>query len=616
MSDVTRGDVLKAEFEKWLVEKKTFTQSSVAKSIGRLQNLSSNKNSISVFEIDKLDSLKRLQKSIIKTIYFKQFPANDRISCIIAFKLYIEFLSQLDVVLMAEGKIQADYHELESGFSSQKFEYADSSKVFNRNSPITVVLHDQQYQLLIEALRHDNIVTLGQLADINVVSYINSKNLYSWKERLIVWKGLRVSLDPYRSTFKALMQIPDEDASDVDERISAVIDYNLQKMDISTERLSVIAEKSSIADISTQVVVDIARFIKKCGLFGCSSGDIQRYSQLKNRTIVNLLAENNNIVEICKGKYIHRDCIVDLEEAADTIKSILLAQFEQFMGYSSARLLYDTVRIDLSMFLNDNDFDNIDTIYHLAKHLFSKESYGGETYVFYGNTHIWRQEPDYPKSVKGLLIHNARMAQSTIGLEECETFLRKLGFSAGNTKQQMQITLEPTFLQYDVDKYLLGETLCINEQWTDSLTKSLVELFEDIGFVISRDIRNEWYQALPSLPFGLPWTRLLLQEILAYYPTIGYRTISALAGQTTDTIHAAIVPKESSICTFSDFVSALFLHEKMSWQRLAAEELRLLLRQRGVLAGNELYCNMSKALDDYRFAWDNENKTVLINVGC
>ena len=757
MSDVTKGDDRK-EFEKWMVEEKFFPQINVAKSIDRVQNLPS----ISVFEIDKVDNLVRFQKSIMKTLYFKRLSASHRISCIITFQLYKEFLSQrteeqisdvkidvvgaqANVVISAEGSVQAHYSDLKTGFSPQPIEYVDTSKVFNCNSLITVVMHDQQFRPLIDALHQDNIVTLGQLININVISYINSKNLYSWKDRLIVWEGLRLLLDPYRSTFenKILMQTPNPDVSDVDELISAVtankglnkadirnrksytqrkpqkfilqgvefsvtcwievligvcealfkrypsqmaalqdqpvgkgglpvfgrnrnkflyaktlsnelyvdaqlsaygvlynsravcqkcgiepdelevftkskkaFEANSQVQDKHAGRLSVIAKKSSSDSVSTQVVADIARFIKACGLSGCSSGDIQSYSQLKNRTIVNLLAENANIVEICKGKYIHRDGIVDLEEAANTIKSILVGQFEQFLGYSSARLLYEAVRIDLSMFLNDNDFNDIDTIYYLAKHLFCKESYGGEMYIFYGNTHIWRQEPDYPMTVNGLLIHYARMAQNRINLEECESFLRKLGFSAGSTKHQMQNTLEPTFLQYDADEYLLGETLCINEQWTNSITKNLDELFKYNDFVISRDIQNEWYAALPSLPFGLPWTRLLLQEILSYYPDIGYRTISALAGQATDTIRAAIVPKESSISAFADFVSAFFLYEEIPSQRLSAEELRSLLRQRGILEGNELYCNMSKALDDYRFAWDNENKTVLVNVGC
>lgn len=364
--------------------------------------------------------------------------------------------TQADVVVSVEDKIQEDYSELGSGLSPQVIENANTSKVFNRNSPITAVLHDEQYHPLIDALYQDDIATLGQLMDMNVVSYINSKNFYSWKERLIVWEGLRVLLDPYRSTFenKAMMQTPNADASDEDELMSVVtVNKGLHKADIRNRKsyahmkpqkfilqgkefavtywievfigvceelfercpsqmealtdqpvgrggqplfgrnrytfiyaktlsnglyvdaqlsayavlndaravcqkcgnepdefevfvkskkafrsesqmqdepvgqLSVIAEgKSSTDSISAHVVADIACFIKECGLSGCSLGDIQLHTQLKNRTIVNLLVEDSNIVEIGKDKYIHRDGIVDLEEAADTIKSILAAQ--------------------------------------------------------------------------------------------------------------------------------------------------------------------------------------------------------------------------------------------------------------------------------------------------
>lgn len=503
MDNVTVGDVCKAEFEKWLTDKKKKSQKNVSKNIEWLRRVSSYKNNISVFEIGEVDNLKRFQKSIMKTIEFKRLPGNDRITCMIAFYFYIAFLLQ-----------RTD---------------------------------EQVSDVLTEVVGAQTYVVVAAEKEIQA-------------------------------------------------------DNNIAE------------EKVSAAKNLSQVGTNIALFIKKNGLSGCSLRDIQCQTQLKNKTIVNLLADDTNIIEIGKDKYIHRDSIVDFEEAAATIKNILTIQFEQFQGYSSARLLYDAVRIDLSLFLNDNDFDDNVTIYYLAKHLFSKEKYGPQEYVFYGNTHIWLQEPDYPKTVKGLLIHYARMAGNTINLEECETFLKKLGFSAGNTKQLMQITQDSTFLQYDKDEFLLGEKLSINEQWIICVAKSLDDLFADNEFVISRDILDEWYEALPSLPAGLYWTRLLLQEILGHYPEIGYRTIAALAGQTIDTIHAAIVTNDSPVRTFADFVSVFFFQEKLPAQRFTAEEVRLLLRQRGVVEGNELYLSMHKALDDYRFAWDNEHKSVFVNM--
>ncbi|MEN6325743.1 MAG: hypothetical protein ABFD18_06015 [Syntrophomonas sp.] len=756
MGNVNISDVRKAEFEKWILENKTFSKKRVTKIIEHLQNMSSLNNGFPVFEINEVITLKEFKRSIMKTKYFRQLPRISRSEIGFNLDIYEEFLHQRaakltnDVLykttnkqtnMVAGVEDKKDYSKLQTSYQKIK-KIDDASIVLNRDNLITEVLHDKKYKSLVDALRHDGIITLGQLIDINVISYVNSKNLYSWKERLAIWEGLKKILDSYRKTVeeKVIMQTSNAEVKELEEQSSTLReDKCFHKVDISNkksymnmkpqkfilqgkefivscwievligvceelfkrypaqmtaliekpvgrgerplfgrnrkwyskvlknglcldarhsatsvlnnaravckkcgidpeelevfvekekslmpnpkinedpEHLSVITDdKNSNTSNSTKERADIERIIKECGLTGCSLQDIQQYFPLKKKTIVDIIVEDNNIIEIGKDKYIYRDIIVDLDEAGDSIKSILIEQFEQFDGYSSNRLLYDAVRIDLSLFLNDNDFDDIDVIYYLAKHLFSKENFGGENYVFYGNMHIWQHEPDYPKSVKGLLIHYARMAQNSISLEECESFLKKLGLSATNVKQLMQITLEPTFLQYDEAKYLLAETLYIDEQWTNIIAKGIGKLFDDNDYVIIRDIQKEWYEALPSLPFGLPWTRLLLQEILGYYPEIGYRTISALAGQNTDTIHAAIVPKDSNISTFADFVSSFFLYEKIHSQRLAAEELRLLLRQHGVLEGNELYWTMHKALDDYRFAWDNENKTVFVNVG-
>ncbi|MPN36118.1 hypothetical protein SDC9_183623 [bioreactor metagenome] len=45
---------------------------------------------------------------------------------------------------------------------------------------------------------------------------------------------------------------------------------------------------------------------------------------------------------------------------------------------------------------------------------------------------------------------------------------------------------------------------------------------------------------------------------------------------------------------------------------MATEELRTLLRDVGMLEGNELIYNLHKALKDYRFAFTDENRMVKI----
>jgi len=360
----------------------------------------------------------------------------------------------------------------------------------------------------------------------------------------------------------------------------------------------------------------IESFIRKSGVKPNTLDDIQKVVPGITRVALSrILDASTQFVEISKGMYIHRHNIVDLEEAAETMLQIMRSQFDQFDGYTNIRLLYYAVRNDLSLFLNDNDFDNMENVYYLVKHLFSKECYGYAQFICYGNMHIWEREPDYPKSLKGLMINYARNSEGVITREECEAFLDKIGSGQTNINQILQISQEPTFLQYDEECYLISETIPIDDSWKAQVTCCLNELFEDAEYVIQRDICSGWFNKLPTLPFNLKWTPLLLQEILAFNSDIGFRTIPALYGQALDTLHAAIVEIDSHLQSFADVVY-VYVRENMNLpQRMFAEELRQILRDAGMINGNELVLNMHKALDDYRFAWSDGNKRVHIYGG-
>lgn len=378
------------------------------------------------------------------------------------------------------------------------------------------------------------------------------------------------------------------------------------------------------ADYSTALPVteidnrQLESYLKSRGLSACTIDEMITGANQPPRmraAIVRAVEANAQIVEIAKGRYIHRSCIVDMEEAAKIMLNILRTQFRQFDGYSNYRLLFDAARIDLSLFMNDNAFEDEATIYSLAKHLFSKEGFAGQHYCFYGNMHIWEQEPDFPQSLKGLLIHRARLAGGRISRAECEAFLDKIKMGQSNFNQAIQAAADSTFIQYDSGEYLLSETLHIDDAWRERVKKALDELFEENDFIILRDISEAWYKKLPELPLGLPWTPLLLQEALYYNKPIGYKTISAPLEQNRDTVAAAIVTAGSDYKTFADVVSAYLCNKMELPQRMSAENLRLLLREAGMIEGNELISNMHKALDDYRFAWSDGNKMVYIQKG-
>ena len=133
-----------------------------------------------------------------------------------------------------------------------------------------------------------------------------------------------------------------------------------------------------------------------------------------------------------------------------------------------------------------------------------------------------------------------------------------------------------------------------------------------MAYVIPRDISAAWLTTLPSLPHGLSWTLLLLQEVLDKYPMVGFKSISPDLNQTHDTLAAAFVPLNSPLPTFPDVVT-LFMEERHKLpMRMLGEDLRLELRNAGMLENNEMIYALPKALDDYRFAWSNENKTVYV----
>lgn len=359
----------------------------------------------------------------------------------------------------------------------------------------------------------------------------------------------------------------------------------------------------------------INEFLLSTGFQATHLKELREKFDIYSDDLIQIINHNPQFVEILDKQYIHRDNIIDLDVAVDDMETILTAHFNQFLGYSNNQLLYKALRINNMLFLNDNDLDDMEKVYFLARHVFDREQKLGTPCVFYGNKHIWQKAPDFPKSTFGLLINYARSKDSLITREECETYLEKICITVTSIRQILKIGSADTFLQYDTDQYLLKESLKIDGEWLQQLNECLAALFAETDFAIIRDINKEWYQKLPQLPYGLQWTPLFLQEVLYCEKVIKYRTITAIKGQRYDTLHAAIVPENSDIETFGDVVYNLLFTEKMVGKRYEGEELRQILKKYGLIEKNELYASMPHALADYRFAWDSDKKTVFINGG-
>lgn len=356
-------------------------------------------------------------------------------------------------------------------------------------------------------------------------------------------------------------------------------------------------------------------YLYTVGLKGATVKDIIQAIQPGAAALptVHALEASMNIISMPGNRYVHINSFVDLDEAEEVIDRILKTHFAQFGGYSNNQLLFGAASKELSMFLNDNDCENIESVYAIARFFFEKKAVAGTPYKFY-MSHIFEKEPDYPMNLRGLMIHLARSNGGILYALDAKDYLHKIMLSYGGIGQLLQLGSSNTFLIYDSERYLLSEAIGIDDIWCNKINRRLDDLFRtaNVAYVIPRDISAGWLATLPPLPNGLDWTPLLLQEVVDKFPAIGFKTISPALSQTLDTLAAAFVPSDSPLQTFPDVVS-LFMQEHHDLPiRMQGEDLRLELRDAGMLENGEMIYALPKALDDYRFAWSNENKTVFV----
>ena len=381
---------------------------------------------------------------------------------------------------------------------------------------------------------------------------------------------------------------------------------------------STIRDKKNIERSSFEHGVPIDKseaYLYTVGLKGATVKDIIQAIQPDAAVLptVHALDNSMNIISMPGNRYVHVGSFVDLDGSEEVIGRILKTHFAQFGGYSNNQLLFGAASQELSMFLNDNDCENIESVYAIARFFFEKKAVAGTPYKFY-MSHIFEREPDYPMNLRGLMIHLARSNGGLLYASDAKDYLQKTLLSYGGIGQLLQLGSSNTFLIYDSERYLLSEAIGIDDTWCNKMNEQLDDLFRtaNVAYVIPRDISAGWLATLPPLPHGLAWTPLLLQEVVEKYSAIGFRTISPALSQTHDTLAAAFVPSDSPLQTFPDVVS-LFMEEHHDLPiRMQGEDLRLELRDAGMLENGEMIYALPKALDDYRFAWSNENKTVFV----
>lgn len=306
------------------------------------------------------------------------------------------------------------------------------------------------------------------------------------------------------------------------------------------------------------------------------------------------------------------DNFVDLDEAKKILRGILERHFAIFGGYSNNRLLFRAATQELPMFLNDNDCATVDKVYAIAKFLFEEKT-SGKSYKFY-EPHIFEREPKYSPNLKGLMIHLAEQNGGILNRSDAKEYLRKIMFGYSNLKQILQIHSSKTFLMYDTENYLLSASIGINAAWCRQIHEKLDDLFRtaDVAYIIPQDINQFWLDTLPVLSQNLKWTTILLQDVLNKYPAVGYRALPNEVIRSRQSLAAAFVPISSTLMSFADVVTLRIKENYRLPIRMSVENLRKELRAAGILMNNEPVNALSKVLDDYRFAWSNDNQSVYV----
>lgn len=372
-----------------------------------------------------------------------------------------------------------------------------------------------------------------------------------------------------------------------------------------------------ISLVSQELIQDVEKVVLDADLDGIALSALYGKIHASDNAIREAVSASSKITSLA-GKLYHEDAFVDWDDGASQMEQLLEKLMERNDGYVSDAQLYEYVRAEMRMFLNDNGISSSAMVYDLARHLFEKAGYHGKHYAFSNKTHISRVGDEKIGSVLDVIRRYAREQGGIFEEDNLVQHLQKIGLKTGNLHGQMKLNEEPIFLYYQPDVLITGESLQLNEAWFAKAQQALDKLFSDLGdHIVLRDIQPWWYSLLPTLPGDRPWTPLLLQSILGFYSKkLGNATtICGMTSQSKDTLHAMLVSGSSEIQTFSDAVAAWYVDDGITGKRFLAEDLRELLVKRGLLAGSELYGRLHKALaNDPRFAWSADNATVTINL--
>lgn len=458
------------------------------------------------------------------------------------------------------------------------------------------VYNPESQKIIISRHDYDNT----KLRLMNPEAYIDSDLSLDQVRQYIAWVIKRCDAVPQEYT--------------VEEKTKSGESSQRKPADLSAENLQKATETSTLS-IDPSLVREAEDYLLQCDSTGATYDELQSklcYTMVGTKEIV---AQSPHIIDMSRRLY-HEEALVDFEEGADTLEAVLDKLLKKNNGIATAKHLYEYARSEMAMFFNDNGITDQQSVYDLARHLFEKLKYHGKHYVFKSNMYI--SLPDVSAdSVIDIVTKYAREKESTVTFKEVESYLAGLGSNTGNLRGLMRIDKEPVFLIYAENEYLLTELMHIDADYLESIHCALRRLFADTdGHIIPRNISESWYNLLPSLPACLPWTPMLLQQLIRFYPDeLEARSVIAMESQSSNTLHAMFVEKDSWIQDFRDVVAVFLYNEMPNRYEFEAEELRGILVDAGMISGNQLIYNMPNALGgDPRFLWDSDGNHVKVRI--
>lgn len=479
-------------------------------------------------------------------------------------------------------------------------------------SELRQLLRGELLQPLVETLEQDGITTRAQFGELDLLLYINQRDIYplrtrieAWEASRDAWRACKIEARAKNGAAETQQAAPMAGGEQADASVQKP-----QKTTAAPTALGLLSEAETQATLRQMAL--------QAGLHGLALPDVANRLATTQSAAAEYLAAHPDYIEILPRRYLHKEVLVDLDQAVEPLENILQRQFRRFFGFTNAKKLYEAAEQELSMFLNDNGLESEEKVFNIAKYLFAKRKVRNITHCFGTHGYIW-QAPPMPESNRSSLVVNlARHSELILKREEIVNYLSMLGYSSPwvTYRAIMGIGVHAQFLQYQPDEFILAERLPIDQNWLDQVASALDELFarENAAFVVLRQIQPSWYaMSLPVLPDGLHWTPLLLQEIVGYHLQPRYRTIQPYRTMDTDALHAAIVPSDSGLVSFADLVYAYWLQQPARKADYDREEFRQCLCRAGMIQNNELRTVLPKALDDHRFAWSiNEEKLHIV----